>query len=100
MSPALGVPGVFDEGIFGGTIVTPYGLESTAIVLPRRSTMNAVLPTTVILVNPLIVLMIRLPALFAYVVVRGANNGDNTSTHISASIPTLAITARLVHFFK
>src|SRR5712692_1963038 len=72
MSPAFKVPGVFDAGRPGGTTVTPYGLGSTAIVLPRASTIKAVFPTTAICDNPLIVLTVPLFTLKAYVVARGA----------------------------
>jgi hypothetical protein len=100
MSPALRVPGVFDIGMLDGTIVTPYGLGSTAIVLPCTSTMNAVFPTTAILDNPFIVLMSPLRAAVAYVETCVANTPDTTSTSGSMTGPMLVSTASRFCFLK
>src|SRR5947207_8919775 len=65
MSPTFKLAVVLNVGRPGGTIVTPYGLASTAIVLPLASRIKAVLPTTVSLDSPLMVVTGPLLALMA-----------------------------------
>ena len=98
MSPAFKLPGVLDAGMPGGTIATPYGLASTAVVLPLASRIKAVLPTTDSLDSPSMVVTGPLLALMACVVVCVMNNGDNARASTSAPIPKLTIAASLFRF--